>query len=112
LTEEDHNFILMIGGINISLRVRFEGAPNCEEVMQEASIKDTMGPNVCKYNILYTVGTEGEVQPTMTVVEEEKMEYTLTSSQVIKEEENSGIMLTQWEMELKMLEDWLCNPDM
>jgi hypothetical protein len=42
-------------------------------------------------------------------VEEEKVQ-TLTSAREMKgEEEHSDKMLTQWEKELKLLEEWLSN---
>jgi hypothetical protein len=42
---------------------------------------------------------------------EKEKEKILKSSQEMKEEEHSDKMLTQWEKELKMLEDWLRNPE-
>jgi hypothetical protein len=61
---------------------------------------------------LCIAGAEEERQPAETVMEEEK-EQTLTSSQVEmrEEEEHSNKMLTQWEKELKLLEDWLSHPE-
>jgi hypothetical protein len=41
---------------------------------------------------------------------EEEKEQSLTSVKEMKEEEHSDQMLTQWDMELRMLEDWLCHP--
>jgi hypothetical protein len=90
LEEEDQRCILIIGGINIFLpRIPVE-ASACvarEEVMQEASKEEAIGPNVFKTNSLCVAGAEEEErQPTETVMEEEK-EKTLKSSQEMKEEE-------------------------
>jgi hypothetical protein len=41
---------------------------------------------------------------------EEDKEKILKYSQEKKEEEHSDAILTQWETELKILEDWLDNP--
>jgi hypothetical protein len=43
------------------------------------------------------------------VIEKEEMEKTSKSSP--KEEENADKMLTPWEKELDMLEDWLSNTE-
>jgi hypothetical protein len=45
----------------------------------------------------------------VTVIEEEEMEQTSESSPT--EEEHADKMLTPWEKELEMLEDWLNNPE-
>jgi hypothetical protein len=45
----------------------------------------------------------------VTVIEEEEMEQMLISSPA--EEEHADKMLTPWEKELEMLEDWLNNPE-
>jgi hypothetical protein len=115
LEEEDQRCILIIGGISIFLPSIPTEASACvahEEVMQEASREEAMGPNVFKTNSACVAGTEEERQPTETVMKEEK-EKTLKSSQERREEEeeHSDKMLTQWEKELKMLEDWLRNPE-
>jgi hypothetical protein len=51
----------------------------------------------------------GEGQPTVTVIEEEEMEQMLISAPT--EEEHAVKMLTPWEKELEMLEDWLNHPE-
>jgi hypothetical protein len=53
--------------------------------------------------------TTEEGQPTVTVIEEEEMEQTSESSPA--EEEHADKVLTPWEKELEMLEDWLKNPE-
>jgi hypothetical protein len=53
LEEEDQRCILIIGGINIFLPSSPVEASACvshEEVMQEASREEAMGPNVFKFN--------------------------------------------------------------
>jgi hypothetical protein len=45
----------------------------------------------------------------MTVMEEEKVEQVQISALV--DEEHAYMMLTPWEMELEMLEDWLNHPE-
>jgi hypothetical protein len=59
--------------------------------------------NVCVANAARVEG-----QPTVTVKE---MEQMLEASQG-KEEEHTVKMLTPWEKELEMLEDWLNNPEL
>jgi hypothetical protein len=83
--EEDQRSILIIGGIQIFL-------PSSQG---EASI--------C---VADAASREG--QPVETVIEEK--EQILKSSPTEKEE-HTVEFLTQWEMELKMLEDWLDNPE-
>jgi hypothetical protein len=68
LKEEDQRCILIIGGISIFLpRIPIE-ASACvahEEVMQEASEEEAIGPNVFKTNSLCEIaGAEEEGQPT------------------------------------------------
>jgi hypothetical protein len=45
----------------------------------------------------------------MTIMEEEKVEQVQIYS--LTEEEHANKMLTPWEMELEMLEDWLNHPE-
>jgi len=68
-----------------------------------------MGLNALKTNFVCDAGAAEERQPARTVKEEEK-EKTLMSSPTEKEE-HSNEFLTQWKQELKMLEDWLNNPE-
>jgi hypothetical protein len=49
-----------------------------------------------------------ERQPIVTVIKEEKEK--IPKSTLVEEEEYSDDMLTPWEIELKLLEDWLNNP--
>jgi hypothetical protein len=86
IEKEDQKSLLMIGGIRIFLPSSQDKAR--EDVAEEA-IK--------------------EGQPTMTVIEEEKVEQMQISAPT--EEEHANEMLTPWEMELEMLEDWLNNPE-
>jgi hypothetical protein len=81
LKEEYQRHILIIGGIGIFLSTRPVEASACvahEEVMQEASREEAMGPNVFKINNLCDAGAE-ERQLVETDVEENK-EKTLKSS--------------------------------
>jgi hypothetical protein len=76
LEEEDQRCILIIGGIIIFLPSITLEAITCfshEEVMQEASEEEAIGPNIFKTNSLcVTGGAEEEGQPTETVMKEEK----------------------------------------
>jgi hypothetical protein len=54
---------------------------------------------------------EEEGQPMQTVMEEEMVQKLTYSQEEMKEEEHTSQMLTPWEKELKLLEDWLCHPD-
>jgi hypothetical protein len=47
-------------------------------------------------------------QPMVTVIEEKEK---ILKSSLEEEREHSNYMLTPWEMELKLLEDWLDNPE-
>jgi hypothetical protein len=82
--EEDHRSILVIGGIKIFLQ-RSQG---------EAIISVADAPT--------------KEQQVETIMEEE--EQTLKSTQT--KEEYPVEFLKQWEMKLKMLEDWLDNPEL
>jgi hypothetical protein len=114
---------MRIGEINISLGMSFVGAHTCEEMMQEASREEAKGPKVFKTNSLCVMAGATEGCPLETVkekesgqkpsfVQKEKKEeeaHTVVSQRNIQEE-HSGSILTQWEKELKMLEDWLNHP--
>jgi flagellar biosynthesis GTPase FlhF len=111
LMEEDQKCILIIGGIQIFLPISPVEASTSvahEEVVQQESKKEAMRPNDFKANCVCDAGTTEERQLARTVKEEEE-EKTLMSAPTEKEE-NSDEFLTQWEQELKMLEDWLDNP--
>jgi hypothetical protein len=86
LTEEDQKYILIIGGIEVFLP---HGPVEARACVADATVE--------------------EGQPTVTVIEEEE-EQTLMFAPTEKEE-NSDELLTQWEQELDMLEDWLKNPE-
>jgi hypothetical protein len=87
LKEEYKRYILIIGGISISLPRILVDASTCvahEELMEEESREEAIGPNVFKTNSLSkTAGAGEKIQPTKTVMEEAK-ENTLKSSQEIK----------------------------
>jgi hypothetical protein len=78
-------------------------------VVQHESNKEAMGPNYFKGNFVYDEGAMEEIDPAMIVKEEDK-DKTLMSAPTEKEE-HSDEFLTQWKQELKMLEDWLNNPE-
>jgi hypothetical protein len=82
--KEDQKSILMIGGIKVFLPY----------IPIEASM--------CVSN-----ATTTERQPTMTIMMKEHMSEHAQG----KEEEHIDKMLTPWEMELEMLEDWLNHPE-
>jgi hypothetical protein len=106
LMEEDQWCVMIIGGIQIFLQNSPQEANTSvahEEVVQKESKKEAMEPNDFKANYVYDVGVAEERQPTKTVKEEEK-EKTLMFTPTEKEE-NSDELLTQWEKQLKMLED-------
>jgi hypothetical protein len=84
--EEDHRCILIIGGIEIFL----PSSP----VEARACVADA---------------TTEERQPAETIKEEEKERILMYAP--IEKEWNSDELLTQWEKELEMLEDWLNNPE-
>jgi hypothetical protein len=110
--EEDQRSVLIIGGIQIFLPnspTEASTSVSHEEMMQQESKREAMGPNDFKTNCVYDAGATEERQPTRIVKEEEK-EKTLMSSPTEKEE-HSDEFLTQWKQEMKMLEDWLNNPE-
>jgi hypothetical protein len=80
--EEDHRSVLVIGGIEIFLP-RSKG---------EASI------------CVADATTKGQQVETVIDAEEQTLKSTPT------EEDYRVELLNQWEMELKMMEDWLDNP--
>jgi len=82
--EEDQKNILIIGGIKVFL-------PNTqvETIAHDES------------------AAEEERQPTMTSMMKEQGPE---SSQGEQEEDSIVEILTQWDIELRMLEDWLNNP--
>jgi hypothetical protein len=82
LTEEDQRSVLIIGGIRIFLPTSQAEASIC---VAEA--------------------TKG--QPVVTVMEEKEQ---ISESAPAEKEEHTVKMLTQWEKELEMLEDWLNHP--
>jgi len=84
LTEEDHKYIMIIGGVEV--------------LLPSSPVEATT----------HVAGAAiGEGQPTTIVIEEEEKEQMLMSS--LLEEENAIKMITPWEKELEMLEDWLNN---
>jgi hypothetical protein len=85
LMEEDQKCILIIGGIKIFL-------PSSQA---EAS--------VC------VADAQRETQPIMTVIKEEKEQILKFAP--AEEEEHTVELLTLWETKLKLLEDWLNNPE-
>jgi hypothetical protein len=85
LMEEDQRSILIIGGIEVFL----PSSP----VEARACVADA---------------TTEERQPTETVKEGEKEKILMSAP---TEEEHTVEMLTPWEIELIMLEDWLNNPE-
>jgi hypothetical protein len=87
LIEEDQKSILMIGRIEVFLPHRPAKEKNC--VTDVATI---------------------EGQPVVTV--REKGDPEKTSKSTPAEEEHANKMLTPWEMELEMLEDWLNHPEL
>jgi hypothetical protein len=111
LMEQDQRCILIIGGIKIFLPnspAKASTSVSHEEVVQQESKKEAMGPNSFKANCFCDVGAAEEGQPTVTIMMKEKISK---SSQGEEEEEHIVEILTQWEMELRMLEDWLDNPE-
>jgi hypothetical protein len=86
LTEEDQRSIMIIGGIRIFLP------------------RSSVEASVCVAN-----ATTKEGQPTNTIKGKEEMEQMMISTPT--EEEHADKMLTPWEKELEMLEDWLKNTE-
>jgi hypothetical protein len=70
--------------------------------MQQESKREAMWPNSFETNCVCDEGVAEERQPTRTFKEKED-EQELMSIPVEKEEK--AVMLTQWEMGVKMLED-------
>jgi hypothetical protein len=107
--EEGQRCILIIGGIQIFLP-NSPGEANSsivhEEITQQESEKEAMGPNDFKDNYIFDAGATEERQRTKTIKEEK-----ILMSTPIGKEKNSEEFLAQWEKELKMLEDWLNNPE-
>jgi hypothetical protein len=84
IEKEDQKSILMIGGIKVFL-------PSSQVEARE----DVVG------------AATAEGQPAVTVKEMEQISEVSQG----KEEEHTVEMLTPWEMELEMLEDWLNHPE-
>jgi hypothetical protein len=111
LMEQGQKCILIIGGIQIFLPnspAKASTSVAHEEVVQQESKKEAMGPTAFKFNCVCDAGTVEKRQLANTVKEEK--EQTLMSAPAEKEE-HSDELLTQWKQELKMLEDWLNNPE-
>jgi hypothetical protein len=109
LMEGDHKCILIIGGIKIFLPnspVEASTSVAHEEVKQQKSKKEAMGPNDFKYNCVCDAGATEEGKQVVSVMMKDQI---LESFQGEEEEEKTVEMPTQWYMELKMLEDWLEN---
>jgi hypothetical protein len=111
LTEkEGQKSILMIGGIRVFLPnspVEANTSVAHEGIVQQESEKEAMGPNDFKVNCVCDAGTKKERQPSETVMMKEKISEAAQG----KEEEHTVKMLTPWEKELEMLEDWLNHPE-
>jgi hypothetical protein len=102
LEEEDQRCILIIGGIGIFLPSSPTEASACvahEEVMQEASREEAMGPNVFKTNSACVAGAGEGRQPTETVMEEEEGE---TSSQSLEGREDLNHVLMVGEIRVSL----------
>ena len=100
----------MIGGIIAFLPnspVEANASIAREGIVQQESEKEAMGPNDFKVNCVCDVGAKKEGQPAMIVKEMEQISEATQG----KEEEHIVEMLTPWEMELEMLEDWLNHPE-
>jgi hypothetical protein len=96
ITEEDQRCIMIIGGIGIFLPsslVEASACIACEEVMQQESMEEAMGPIGFKINSLCIVGTREYIYPVEVVMKKE-IEKTFTSSQEIEEEKHSDKVLT------------------
>jgi hypothetical protein len=103
--EEDQRCVLIIGRIQIFLPNSPTEANTSvahEEEVQKESKKEAMEPNAFKANCVGDASAAEERQLARTSKEEEE-EETLMSAPAEKEE-NSDELLTQWEKELKMLE--------
>jgi hypothetical protein len=109
--EGHYRCVPIIGGIQIFLPIILLEASTSvshEEVVQQQSNKEAMGPNTFKDNCVCDAGAIEERQLARTIKEEEK-EHTLMSTPTEKEE-HSNEFITQYKEEIKMLEDWLENP--
>ena len=112
-TEEDQRCVLIVGGIQIFLPnspIETNTRVAHEEVVQQESEKETMGPNAFKANCVCDAGAAEERQPGRTVKDEEKEQILMSAP--TEKEENSDEFLTQWERELNMLGDWLNDPNL
>jgi hypothetical protein len=86
--EEDHRYIIIIGGISIFLPRSSAEASACvahEELMQEASEEEAIGTIFFKTNSACVAGAREEGEPIEIVIEEDK-EKILKYSQEMKEE--------------------------
>jgi hypothetical protein len=73
--EEDHKCILIIGGIQIFLPnspTEDSTSVTHEEVVQQESKKEAMGPNAFKFNCVCDAGAVEEGQPTVTFMMKEQ----------------------------------------
>jgi hypothetical protein len=87
IEEEYQRNIIIIVGIEIFLAhsaIEASVCTACEEVMQQASEEEAVGPNVCEDKNLCSANAAEQRQQKMTVIKEEN-EQTLKSSQHMRE---------------------------
>jgi hypothetical protein len=116
--EEDQDDLLMIGGIGIFLPCAQEEAENCVAVDKR------------KLELTMTVRKEDELEQTLGAAQAEEGKESEHSEECLsifsqgaeKQEavalklaakeakEQANKIITPWEMELEMMEDWLNNP--
>jgi hypothetical protein len=117
LTEEDLRSFLMIGGIEIFLPFSQEEAEVC--VVDAATAEAGQPAETVREALEQTLEAAQEEEENEHSEEwlnafsqkAEKKEAAALKPATEEAEEQAGRLITPWEMELKMLEDWLNNPE-
>ena len=107
----------------MSPEMNFESSHTYEEMMQNESREEAKEPKVFKTKSLCVMEDVTKIQPIETVKEKDngknpssvqkenkEDESHIVVSQRNVQEEHSYSILTQWEKELEMLENWLNHP--
>jgi hypothetical protein len=114
IEKEDKKSILMIGGIEVFLPHRLAKVKNCvadvatTEGQRVVTVREKEEP---EQTLKYTPAEEEHSAEMLKIFSQEVEQGITTALEAVAEEENADKMLTPWEMELEMMEDWLNHPD-
>jgi hypothetical protein len=118
LTEEENlRDLLMIGGIQVFLPFAQEEAEICVVDVEAATTEEGQPAETVKEELKQTLGAAQEEKENehseewLNAFSQEAEEAAALKLAAEEAEEQADKLITPWEMELQMLEDWLNNPE-